>query len=65
MVTMEQFAQGMTARQYVDQMSMNKERMLSTLDSTVISAADTRILERYAGTRKTSSRSATSSHSRT
>ena len=52
MVTMEQFAQGMTARQYVDQMSMNKERMLSTLDSTVISAADTRILERYAGTRK-------------
>ena len=52
MVTNEQFAQGMTARQYVDQMSMNKERMLSTLDSTVISAADTRILERYAGTRK-------------
>ena len=52
MVTMEQFAQGMTARQYVDQMSMNKERMLSTLDSTVIGAADIQILERYAGTRK-------------
>lgn len=52
MVTMEQFAQGMTLRQYVDQMSMNKERMLSTLDSTVIRAADIQILERYAGTRK-------------
>ena len=52
MVTMERFAQGMTARQYVDQMSMNKERMLSTLDSTVIGAADIQILERYAGTRK-------------
>ena len=52
MVTMEEFAQGMTVRQYVDQMSMNKERMLSTLDATVIRAADIQILERYAGTRK-------------
>ena len=49
---MEQFAQGMTARQYVDQMSMEEERMLSTLDSTVIGAADIQILERYTGTRK-------------
>ena len=52
MVTMEQFAQGMTARQYLDQMSMNKERMVSTIDSTVIRDADIQILERYAGTRK-------------
>jgi hypothetical protein len=51
-VTAEQFAQGMTVRQYLDQMSMNKERMLSTLDSTVIRAADIQILERYAGTRR-------------
>jgi len=49
---MERFAQGMTARQYLDQMSMNKERMVSTIDSTVIRDADIQILERYAGTRK-------------
>ena len=51
MVTMERFAEGMTARQYIGQMSMNKERMLSTLDATVIGAADIQILDRYAGTR--------------
>jgi len=31
-VTKERFAQGMTVRAYVDQMSTNKERFLAALD---------------------------------
>ena len=52
MVTNERFAQGMTARQYLDQMSTNRERFLSALGSATITPADNALLERLAGTRK-------------
>ena len=52
MVTTERFAQGMTGRQYIEQMSMNKERFLAVLDSITIAAKDTEVLQRLAGTRK-------------
>ena len=52
MVTTERFAQGMTGRQYIEQMSMNKERFLAALDSITIAAKDTEVLQRLAGTRK-------------
>jgi len=51
-VTTERFAQGMTGRQYIEQMSMNKERFLAVLDSITIAAKDTEVLRRLAGTRK-------------
>jgi Thioredoxin len=51
-VTTERFAQGMTGRQYIEQMSMNKERFLAALDSITIAAKDTEVLHRLAGTRK-------------
>lgn len=52
MVTKERFAQGMTGRQYMEQMSMNKERFLTVLDSITIAAKDIEVLQRLAGTRK-------------
>ena len=51
-VTKERFAQGMTGRQYMEQMSMNKERFLTALDSITIAAKDIEVLHRLAGTRK-------------
>ena len=52
MVTKERFGQGMTARTYIDQMSMNKERFLAALDSTAVAPTDAQVLERFAATRK-------------
>ena len=52
MVTTEQFAQGMTGRRYIEQMSMNKERFLAALESVTIAAKDTEVVRRLAGTRK-------------
>ena len=51
MVTKERFEQGMTASQYVDQMTMNKERLLATLKSATVSL-ETGVLERLADTRR-------------
>jgi hypothetical protein len=51
-VTSERFAQGMTAQQYVDQMSMNRDRFLAVLDSIAIGAGDVAVLERLAATRR-------------
>jgi thioredoxin family protein len=51
-VTKERFRQGMTVREYIDQMSMNKERFLAALDSTMVAPGDTQVLQRFAGTRK-------------
>jgi len=51
-VTRERFAQGMTTRQYIEQMSMNKERFLAELASITIGPEDVQILERFAATRK-------------
>jgi hypothetical protein len=51
-VTKERFGQGMTVREYIDQMSMNKARFLAALDSTAIGPGDDQVLERFAATRK-------------
>jgi hypothetical protein len=50
-VTKERFAEGLTLREYIDQMSMNKERFLAALDSVTIAAEDIPLLERFAATR--------------
>jgi hypothetical protein len=51
-VTKERFGQGMTVREYIDQMSMNKARFLAALDSTAVGPGDDQVLERFAATRK-------------
>jgi hypothetical protein len=51
-VTEERFAQGMTVRQYIDQMSMNKERFQATLDSVALVAGDVQLRERFAAARR-------------
>lgn len=52
MVTKERFEQGMTASEYVAQMTMNKERLLSTLNAATLSPRETGVLDRLAGTRR-------------
>ena len=52
MVTRERFEQGMTVSQYLDQMTMNKDRLLTALESIVISARDAHVLMRPAPTRR-------------
>jgi hypothetical protein len=51
-VTKERFAQGMTVREYIDQMSMNKDRFLAVLDATRIAPTDAGVLERFGATRR-------------
>jgi hypothetical protein len=51
-LTKERFGQGMTVREYVDQMSMNKERFLGALDSTTVAPGDAQVLKRFEATRK-------------
>ena len=46
MLTKERFAQGLTLEQYVDRMSMNRERFLHALDMARITEDDTRLLDR-------------------
>jgi hypothetical protein len=45
-VTKERFAEGLTLAQYVDRMSMNRERFLHALDAATITEDDTRLLDR-------------------
>ena len=52
MVTRERFEQGLTLQQYVDHMSVNRERFVDALDDVTIGPADAQILERLAGTRR-------------
>jgi len=51
-VTKERFAQGLTLQQYIDHMSVNRERFVDALDEVTIGPADAQILERLAGTRR-------------
>jgi Thioredoxin len=51
-VTNERFEQGMTARQYLDQMSTNREPFLAALTATTITPEDTALLQRLAVTRR-------------
>jgi thioredoxin family protein len=43
----ERFAQGLTFPQYLDQMTMNKERFIRALDTTVIKPQDVAVLTRH------------------
>ena len=52
MVTRERFEQGLTLQQYVDHMSVNRERFVDALDEVTIEPADAQILERLAETRR-------------
>ena len=52
MVTKERFEQGLTLQQYVEHMSVNRERFVDALDEVTIGPADAQILERLGGTRR-------------
>ena len=52
MVTKERFEQGLTLDQYVDQMSINRERFVEALDEITIEPAEARILERLGAARR-------------
>ena len=52
MVTQERFAQGLTLLQYVDQMSVNRERFVEALDEVTIEPEDARVLERLGAARR-------------
>jgi len=52
MVTKERFAQGLTLSQYVDQMSVNRERFVEALDEVTIELEDARVLERLGAARR-------------
>jgi Thioredoxin len=51
-VTKERFEQGLTLEQYVDQMSINRERFVEALDETVIGLEEARVLERLGAARR-------------
>ena len=52
MVTKERFEQGLTLQQYVDHMSVNRERFVDALDDVTLGPADAQILERLVGARR-------------
>jgi len=51
-VTRERFEQGLTLQQYVDRMSINRERFVEALEEATIEPEDTRVLERLDGARR-------------
>jgi len=51
-VTKERFEQGLTLQQYVDRMSINRERFVEALEEATIEPGDTRVLERLDGARR-------------
>ena len=51
-MTRERFEQGMTLEQYIDHMSVNRERFVEALDETTIGPEDTRILARLGKVRR-------------
>ena len=52
MITKERFAQGMTLQEYIDHMSVNRERFVEALDETTIEPAEATLLERMGAVRK-------------
>lgn len=52
MVTKERFEQGLTLAQYVDHMSVNRERFVAALDEVTIGPEESGLLQRLAGTRR-------------
>jgi len=51
-MTRERFEQGMTLEQYIDHMSVNRERFVDALDETTIGPEDTRVLARLGKARR-------------
>jgi thiol-disulfide isomerase/thioredoxin len=51
-VTKERFEQGMTLPEYIDHMSVNRERFVEALDETTIGPDDTRVLARLGQVRR-------------
>ena len=51
MVTKERFAQGMTLQEYVDHMSINRERFVEALEETTIEPEDKQLLDRMGAVR--------------
>lgn len=52
MVTKERFEQGLTLQQYVDHMSVNRERFVEALEEATLEPEDTRVLEKLNGARR-------------
>jgi hypothetical protein len=51
-MTRERFEQGMTLEQYIDHMSVNRERFVEKLDATTIGPEDARLLARLGTVRR-------------
>jgi len=51
-MTRERFDQGMTLEQYIDHMSVNRERFVEALEDTTIGPEDTRVLGRLGNVRR-------------
>jgi Thioredoxin len=51
-VTKERFEQGLTLQQYVDHMSVNRERFVEALEEATLEPEDARILEKLDGARR-------------
>jgi hypothetical protein len=51
-VKKERFEQGLTLEQYVDQMSINRERFVEALHETIIEPEEARVLERLGAARR-------------
>jgi hypothetical protein len=51
-VTKERFEQGLTLEQYIDQMSVNRDRFVEALDEVTIEPEEARVLERFGATRR-------------
>ncbi len=52
MVTRERFERGLTLQQYVDHMSVNRERFVEALDEVTIRPDEARMLDRLGETRR-------------
>ena len=52
MVTKERFEQGLTLQQYVDHMSVNRERFAEALEEATLEPEDARVLEKLNGARR-------------
>jgi len=51
-VTKERFEQGLTLQQYVDHMSVNRERFVQALEEAMLEPEDVRVLEKLNGARR-------------
>ncbi len=51
-MTKDRFAQGLSLHDYIDRMTVNRERFLRALDAITVTPADRALLERLGGPRK-------------